>query len=34
VPPGARTIRIRATAVDTAGKSHSTVIEFGPFAVQ
>jgi hypothetical protein len=32
--PGARTIRVRATFVDAAGKSHSTVTDFGPFAAQ
>jgi hypothetical protein len=31
---GPRTIRVRATIIDTAGKSHSTVVELGPFAVQ
>jgi hypothetical protein len=31
---GPRTIRVRATVVDAAGKSHSTAIEFGAFAVQ
>jgi len=32
--PGPRTIRVRATVVDAAGKSHSTVIELGGFAVK
>jgi hypothetical protein len=32
--PGPRTIRVRATVVDAAGKSHSTAIDFGPFGVQ
>jgi hypothetical protein len=31
---GPRTIRVRATVVDAAEKSHSTAIEFGAFAVQ
>jgi hypothetical protein len=31
---GPRTIRVRATVVDAAGKSHSTAIELGAFAVQ
>jgi hypothetical protein len=31
---GPRTIRVRATVVDAAGKSHSTAIEFGALTVQ
>jgi hypothetical protein len=31
---GPRAIRVRASVVDAAGKSHSTAIDFGPFAVQ
>jgi hypothetical protein len=32
--PGPRTIRVRATVVDSAGKTHSTAVDFGTLTVQ